>query len=182
MKVGKLTVNVGSMFSGKSSELLRQGQRHVLAGRSVLYIKPAADDRYSETEIVTHDGKRIPAISLPAGELMLDHSRADVVLIDEAQFFGDRLVGDVDLLLYIGIDVIVSGLDMDRFGVPFGVMARLMAVAEEVNKLKAVCTDCGSDAWISFGDFDDPDRVVLGSQDKYAPLCRSCYFKRIGGQ
>ena len=172
------------MFSGKSSELQRQGKRHALAGRHVLYVKPKMDDRYSEDSIVTHDGKEVPAIAISdVTELLsLTMTSNTVILIDEVQFFDSAgAVMAINELIASGVDVIVFGLDMDRHGQPFGVVPYLMAIADEVNKFKAVCTHCGSDAWVSYGEFNEESQVVLGATEKYRPLCRTCYHKRTCG-
>lgn len=178
MKVGKLTVIVGSMFSGKSSELLRQGRRHVLAGKRVLYAKPATDRRYSVTQIVTHDRTKAASVVLATGTQLCTHlltEGAEVALIDEGQFFDDSLVRAIRIALLNGVDVIVSGLDLDRHGEPFGIMPYLMAIADQVMKLHAVCAECGQDAYVSYGEFEDESQVVLGASEKYKPLCRSCW-------
>lgn len=178
-KAGKLVVNVGSMFSGKSTELLRQGRRYEIAGKKVLYIKPDADDRYSTSEIVTHDYVRVDCVCAETDLLLKtieDHY--DAVLIDEGQFFGENLIKLINVCLREGTDVIVSGLDIDRYGKPFGIMPTLMAIADEVHKFRAVCMECGGDAWISYGEFEDDNLVVLGAKEKYKPLCRTCYYKK----
>lgn len=179
---GKLIVNVGSMFSGKSSELLRQGRRYELAGKSVVYVKPALDNRYSQEEIVTHDGRKVRAISVPDSAIHENPliKEADVILIDEAQFFERDLLASINWLLYQGKDVIVSGLDMDRFGQPFSiVMAYLVCVADEVNKFHAVCVECGQDAWVSAGrESIGNDQVInLGAEELYYPVCRTCFYE-----
>jgi thymidine kinase len=176
---GKLIVNVGSMFSGKSSELQRQGKRYALAGKKVAFFKPKLDDRYAEEAIVTHDGETVPAVPIADGLEILT-ATADVILIDEVQFFDGSLILAIDELLYAGIDVVVSGLDMDRNGLPFGIVPYLMAVADEVQKFKAVCSSCGEDAWVSYGEFISDKQVELGAQERYKPLCRSCFYEKRG--
>lgn len=173
----KLTVNVGGMFSGKSTELLRQGKRHVLAGHDVVYMKPSMDDRYSKDHIVTHEGAKIPAINITDSLISLDVLMADVVLIDEVQFIGNRLIEDVIFLLLAGKIIYASGLDMDFQGVPFMNTVLLMGLADDVNKLHAVCSMCGNDAVMSARISDSKDTIELGSDDKYIPMCRSCYFE-----
>lgn len=191
MKHGKLTVNAGSMYSGKSSELIRQGRRYKYARKNVVFFKPDIDYRFSTDEVVTHEGDRINAIPVKAGlmivgQILYRKSKGnlctDVVLIDEVQFFrADDILATINELLEMGIDVIVSGLDLDRFGKPFGVMPHLLAIADEVNKFHAVCVECGEDGWVSYGDFDDDRQIVLGAKEKYIPLCRSCFKKRGEG-
>jgi thymidine kinase len=181
-KVGHLTVNVGSMFSGKSTELRRQGKRYELAGRRVLYIKPQTDDRYSETEIVTHDDERVAAMAVADGLELVGIALAnmpDLVCVDEGQFFDGSLILAIDELLYTGVDVVVSGLDMDRFGRPFGIMPYLMATADKVNKFHAVCAECGDDGYMSMSKKPLDESEAVGGADKYMPLCRGCYHKRM---
>lgn len=182
MRAGKLTVNAGGMFSGKSTELLRQGKRHQLAGRKVIYIKPSIDNRYSENEIVTHDGMRVAALNVNRNSFFHDNPHvqdADVILIDEGQFFDRAALTSINGLLLQGKDVIVSGLDMDRYGQPFGiVMPYLLSVAEEVKKFRAVCFNCGADAWVSKGrNLRDQEQIYLGAEESYYPLCRTCFYK-----
>lgn len=168
---------VGGMFSGKTNELHRQGKRHVLADKKVVFYKPIIDNRYSQNHIVTHDNTRVPAIPVSDPRFMLDVD-VDVVLIDEVQFFDDSIIGVIEELLLRGTDVIASGLDMDRYGNPFGVVPYLMAKAENVMKLRAVCSSCGEDAWISYSKFESQEQIVLGAREKYEPLCRSCYHQK----
>lgn len=187
-KVGKLTVIVGSMFSGKSTELKRQGKRHELAQKVVAYFKPNIDDRYVPTAITTHDGTYVDAYVVKKSQEIVgvvDQMEqqvgfVSVVCIDEVQFFDDEIVNAVKALLVHGTDVIVAGLDLDRFARPFGKVPELLAYAEEVVKVHAVCSDCGNDSWISYSDTQDQNQVVVGEKDIYRPLCRDCYFK-IGG-
>ncbi|OMI07682.1 thymidine kinase [Bacillus paralicheniformis] len=176
----KLVVNVGGMFSGKSSELQRQGQRHILRGHKVLFLKPRIDNRYSEDEIVTHDGRRVKAVNVDvAGDDFLDivSKDVDVVLIDEVQFFEDKLISLIDNLLVNGIRVYCSGLDLDFDGKPFGITPLLMAKADEVKKLHAVCDRCGEDAWVTPRKNDNKETIQLGEKDEYFPLCRKCYYE-----
>lgn len=184
MKAGKLTVNAGGMFSGKSTELLRQGKRHQLAGRKVIYLKPSIDRRYSESEIVTHDGLRVQALTVNGAGFFHDNQHvqdADVILVDEGQFFDRAALTSITALLRQGKDVIVSGLDMDRYGQPFGiVMPYLLCVAEEVRKFRAICSNCGADAWVSKGrGLQDPGQVHIGAEESYYPLCRTCFYKGV---
>ena len=178
--VGKLVVNVGGMFSGKSTELLRQGERHTLAGNSVIYIKPSLDTRYSNSEIVTHRGNKVRAITV-AGDLfsVMDKLTTDVVLIDEAQFFAYSVVADIMQLVSRGVQVYVSGLDMDFTGKGFGVIKELMARADEVKKFHAVCEGCGKDAVFTGKRVEQgtTETVQLGAKELYTPLCRECYRK-----
>lgn len=183
-----LTINVGGMFSGKTTELLRQGKRHTLAKDSVVYIKPNIDDRYSNTKIVTHTGDYTSAMVVGIDECITryeDVTNADVVLIDEVQFFNKGIVLDILMLLSWGKKVYCSGLDLSYNNKPFEVTMLLMAYSDNVQKFKAVCGNCGMDAWITArkGSSEGTDSVVdVGSAEKYMPLCRECYSKNsIGG-
>lgn len=186
----KLVLSVGGMFAGKSTELLRQGEKHMIAGHKVVYLKPEIDDRYSVDEIVTHDGKRVKALTIRNLELSMysiyvaeEVKEADVILIDEIQFFKDSFIDWINGYLEAGKVVYVAGLDMDYSGEPFNITAQLMAMADDVTKYKAVCRDCGSDAYVSSRTRvlkENPSvikRIDLGSQDKYKPVCRDCFYK-----
>lgn len=177
----KLIVNVGGMFSGKSTELQRQGTRHILRGHNVVYVKPRLDNRYSKDEIVTHDGRKAKAMSVDTQglEMILGIPlNTEVILIDEVQFFEERLLDVIDVLLKSGIRIYCSGLDLDFEGNPFGITPLLMAKADEVNKLHAVCDECGNDAWVTPRITQDKEKVKLGEKDDYFPLCRSCFYAR----
>jgi thymidine kinase len=175
----KLVVNVGGMFSGKSSELQRQGKRHILRGHNVLYVKPRMDNRYSEDEIVTHDGRKVKAMNVGTDDYFLNRISVgvDVVLIDEVQFFTETLIDVIEGLLVGGTRVYCSGLDLDFEGKPFGITPLLMAMADEVNKLHAVCDKCGNDAWVTPRLTQNKEKVKLGEKDEYFPLCRPCYYR-----
>jgi thymidine kinase len=175
----KLTVNVGGMFASKSTALIAQGKRHMLAGHKVVFIKPESDNRYSEDEIVTHDGQRVKAINIKVGvqsmiPVVFD---ADVILIDEVQFFEMQDVYDIKGLLSMGKVIYASGLDMDYKGEPFQVTMYLMGIAHEVIKYQAVCSDCGADAYVTAKTSGSNNRVELGSKDIYKPVCLTCYSK-----
>lgn len=181
--MGKLVVNTGSMFSGKSTELQRQGERHLLASHKVQFIKPNIDNRYGDNEIVSHKGVRVNAqpVSIDDDIKFYISEYTQVVLIDEIQFFNNRIVEDIRALLMYGITVYCSGLDMDYLGQPFEVVASLMCMADEVNKFHAVCSHCGTDAVYSAKyDIHASQRFELGEKDKYIPLCRKCYYKFMG--
>lgn len=180
---GKLVVNTGSMFSGKTTELLRQGKRHVLAKESVLYIKPLTDTRYSDTKIVSHTGDYTESLILPPDVKLLDIPEivlAEVILVDEVQFFEEHVAYQLNELANVK-PVYVSGLDMTFRGEPFKTTMLLMGLADVVNKFKAVCTVCGEDAYVSaLRSFKvDGGILELGSDDKYMPLCRDCYEDHI---
>jgi thymidine kinase len=192
MKAGKLEMDVGGMYAEKSTNLIRKAKRKIRAGKKVVMLKPAIDDRYAVDEVVTHDG-----ISLKAINVRIDPEHnycdnfgngtshpaiegADIVCIDEVQFFPQYAVNLIEELLFQGKDVYAAGLDMDRFGKPFGIVPYLMAKAEVVTKHNAVCGFCGADAWVTIGteDLQNDDQVNVGND--YVPACRTC-ADRIGG-
>lgn len=179
--VGKLTVIAGGMFSGKSSELMRFGERHTLAKKKVVYIKPGVDNRYSETEIVTHSGKKVTAlnVSIYMGlDCYEEVEEADVLLIDEIQFFNEHVILDIDTLINEGKTIYVSGLDLAFDGSTFPITKELMAQADEIIKLRAVCELCGQDGWISGRRHSlDEEVFKLGQKETYIPLCRCCYAR-----
>ena len=166
----------GSMFSGKTEELIRRLRRAQFANQKVEIYKPAIDVRYSDDQVVSHDAHSIPStpIDSPASMLLLS-ADVEVVGIDEAQFFDDTVVEVAQALADRGIRVIVAGLDTDFTGKPFGPMPALMAVAVDVQKVHAICVKCGSLANHSHRLTKSDKRVVLGEQDLYEPLCRHCY-------
>lgn len=174
--MGKLIVNVGGMFSGKTTALMQQGERHILAKNKVIYVKPEMDNRYSEDFIVTHKGQKVQAVAMPTSGLSTDLFKYEVILIDEVQFFDVQIVKEIEYLLELGKTVIVSGLDMDFKGEGFEVTMQLMAKADTVNKYKAVCEKCGEDATFSHRKGDSQEKVVLGEKDTYIPLCRKCFY------
>jgi thymidine kinase len=166
------------MFSGKTEELIRRLRRAKYAGLKVEIFKPSLDTRYSENQVVSHDEKSI--VSTPvdnASAILLLAGSVDVVGIDEAQFFDRSIVEVCNKLADSGVRVVVAGLDMDFSGVPFGPMPALLAVAEYVTKVHAICMRCGNLAQYSFRKSGEEQVVVLGEKDKYEPLCRSCYLK-----
>ena len=175
-KAGSIEVICGSMFSGKTEELIRRMKRAQFAKQKVEIYKPCIDVRYSEDEVVSHDSHSIPStpIDSPASMLLLS-SDVEVVGIDEAQFFDDTLVEVVQTLANRGVRVIIAGLDTDYMGKPFGPMPALMAVAEDIQKVHAICVKCGSPAQHSHRLSKSDQLVVLGETDIYEPLCRHCY-------
>ena len=178
-KAGSIEVICGSMFSGKTEELIRRLRRAQFANQKVEIYKPAIDIRYSEDEVVSS----IPStpIDSPASMLLLS-SDVEVVGIDEAQFFDDTIVEVAQTLADKGIRVIVAGLDTDFTGKPFGPMPALMAVAEDVQKVHAICVKCGSLANHSHRLTKSDKLVVLGEKDLYEPLCRHCYNEAIAAE
>ena len=175
-KRGWIEVICGSMFSGKTEELIRRLRRSQIAGQKVEIFKPKLDTRYDETEVVSHDKNSIP--STPVGhsrDILLQVKEFDVVGVDEAQFFDDKLPDVCDSMANQGIRVIVAGLDMDFSGKPFGPIPELLARAEHVTKVHAICMECGGSAVYSYRKTDQDEQVLLGEHDSYAPLCRTCY-------
>ena len=182
-KSGSVEVICGSMFSGKTEELIRRLRRAQFAGQKIAIFKPRVDVRYSEENIVSHDLKSIPSIPLnSATDIFLMDSDVRVVGIDEAQFFDDTLVKVVQTLANRGVRVIVAGLDMDYLGNPFGPMPALMAIAEEVQKVHAICVKCGNLANHSHRLVKNENLVVLGEKDVYEPLCRDCFNKALAAE
>ncbi len=177
-KHGWIEVIAGSMFSGKTEELLRRLKRAKIARQKVEIFKPHIDVRYSDEEVVSHDANSI--LSTPvetSGNILLLSSNVDVIGIDEAQFFDAGLVDVCQKLANQGIRVIVAGLDMDFKGKPFGPIPSLLACAEYVTKVHAVCMQCGDLAHFSHRLSEDENLVMLGEKAAYEPLCRSCYNK-----
>lgn len=177
---GRIEVVCGSMFSGKTEELIRRLRRAKFAKQRVEIFKPALDTRYSEIEVVSHDRNSIMSTPVDSSSsILLLSSDIDVVGIDEAQFFDDGLVAVCNELANKGIRVIVAGLDMDFKGVPFGPIPALCAIADEVTKVHAICVRCGSLAYVSHRLVANDKRVMLGEQAEYEPLCRECYRKAL---
>lgn len=178
-----LRVLTGTMFSGKSDALIAQLRRYLIAKKNILLFKPALDDRYGEEEVVTHDGISMRAISIKDLSEIKQYvnSSIDVIGIDEVQFFNiDSTVKVIEELLFNEYPVIVAGLDMDYKGRPFGAVPYLMAMADDVQKFKAVCNVCGDDSMFEYRkDKDDNNLIKLGSDDEYDSLCRSCRKERM---
>lgn len=178
---GWIEVICGSMFSGKTEELIRRLKRARFAKQKVEIFKPHIDTRYSVEEVVSHDSNSIHSTPVTSsGNIMLLVSDVDVVGIDEAQFFDDNLVDVCNKLADQGIRVIVAGLDMDFRGKPFGPIPHIMACAEYVTKVHAICVKCGNLAHYSHRLTDADKLVLLGETDVYEPLCRGCYGKAGG--
>ena len=170
----------GSMFSGKTEELIRRMRRAQFARQRVEIFKPAIDVRYSEEDVVSHDQKHIQSTPIDSSaSILLLANDIDVVGIDEAQFFDMGLVDVCNKLANRGVRVIVAGLDMDFKGVPFGPIPALCAVADEVTKVHAICVKCGSLAYISHRLVKNDKRVLLGETQEYEPLCRKCYQRAM---
>jgi thymidine kinase len=173
---GWIEVICGSMFSGKTEELIRRLNRARIARQRVEIFKPMIDTRYSEEDVVSHDSKaiRCTPVSSP-GNILLMTGDVDVIGIDEAQFFDMSLVDVCNSLANQGVRVIVAGLDMDYLGHPFGPIPALLAISEHVTKVHAICIRCGNLALYSHRTTESSQLVVLGETDSYEPLCRSCY-------
>ena len=177
---GRIEVVCGSMFSGKTEELIRRMRRAEFARQRVEIFKPAIDTRYSEEDVVSHDMHAIPSTTIDSSaQILLLSSEIDVVGIDEAQFFDNGLVEVCNQLANNGVRVIVAGLDMDYKGVPFGPIPALCAIADEVTKVHAICVKCGNLAYLSHRTVDNDRRVLLGETAEYEPLCRECYRKAM---
>lgn len=177
---GRIEVVCGSMFSGKTEELIRRMRRAKFARQKVEIFKPAMDTRYSEEDVVSHDRHSITSTPIDSSaQILLLSSDIDVVGIDEAQFFDNGLVEVCNELAYRGVRVIVAGLDMDYKGVPFGPIPALCAIADEVTKVHAICVRCGALAYISHRKVENNRRVLLGETEEYEPLCRECYKKTL---
>ncbi|MBK7856732.1 MAG: thymidine kinase [Bacteroidetes bacterium] len=173
---GAIEVICGSMFSGKTEELIRRLKRARIARQKVEIFKPQIDQRYHETNIVSHDSNYIPSTPiLTSSQILILSNDVEVIGIDEAQFFDNELPNVCEKLANMGMRVIVAGLDMDFLGKPFGPIPHLMAIADYVTKVHAVCMECGDLAHFSFRTVKDASLIVLGEKESYIPLCRSCY-------
>jgi len=177
---GWIEVICGSMFSGKTEELIRRLKRAQFARQKVEIFKPAVDVRYDDEKVISHDANEIRSTPVPAAaNIPILADGCDVVGIDEAQFFDDEIVSVCNDLANKGIRVIVAGLDMDFKGNPFGPMPNLMATAEYVTKVHAVCTKTGNLAQYSYRKAKSDDLVLLGEVDEYEPLSRAAYYKSM---
>lgn len=177
---GRIEVICGSMFSGKTEELIRRLKRAKFARQKVEIFKPAIDTRYSQEEVVSHEGNHILSTPIEASaSILLLATDVDVVGIDEAQFFDDELPAVCNELVKRGTRVIIAGLDMDFKCQPFGPMPSLMALADEVTKVHAICVRCGNLAYVSHRTVANDKLVLLGEKMEYEPLCRECYHKAL---
>ena len=175
---GRIEVVCGSMFSGKTEELIRRMRRAEFARQKVEIFKPAIDTRYSDEDVVSHDRHTIQSTPVDSSaSILLLSGDTEVVGIDEAQFFDMGLVDVCNELANRGVRVIIAGLDMDFKGVPFGPMPALCAIADDVTKVHAICVKCGNLAYVSHRIVDSDRRVLLGETQEYEPLCRECYQK-----
>ena len=175
---GRIEVVCGSMFSGKTEELIRRMKRAKFAKQRVEIFKPALDTRYSDNDVVSHDQNAIPSTPVEtSSSILLLSSDIEVVGIDEAQFLDMGVVDVCNELANRGVRVIVAGLDMDFRGVPFGPMPALCAIADDVTKVHAICVRCGNLAYVSHRLVHNEKQVLLGEKMEYEPLCRECYLK-----
>ncbi|MEK9604478.1 MAG: thymidine kinase [Flavobacteriaceae bacterium] len=180
---GWIEVICGSMFSGKTEELIRRLKRAQYANQKIEIFKPAIDQRYDDQMVTSHDANQIPSTSVPAAaNIPILANDCEVVGIDEAQFFDDEIVEVCNDLANRGMRVIVAGLDMDYKGNPFGPMPALMATAEYVTKVHAVCTHTGNLAHYSHRKSDQKDLVLLGEKDDYEPLSRGAFSRALKKQ
>lgn len=177
-KKGWIEVIAGSMFSGKTEELIRRLKRVEIAGLKAEIFKPAVDTRYHPEDIVSHDSSRVRSTPVDSPyNILLLASGVDVVGIDEAQFFDNAIVEVIEKLALGGVRVIVAGLDMDYMGVPFGPMPALLSRAEYITKLHAICVKCGDLANYSYRIPKIDDQVLLGEKNIYEPRCRHCFYQ-----
>lgn len=175
---GWIEVVCGSMFSGKTEELIRRLKRARIARQNVMIFKPQTDKRYDETKVVSHDDNHIPSTPVAKAKDILNLVKeVDVVGIDEAQFFGQDLIEVSEILANNGVRVIIAGLDLDFLGKPFGPMPNLLAVAEYITKVHAICISCGDLAHNSYRTVEDEKLIVLGEKESYLPLCRDCFSR-----
>jgi len=180
MQNGSIEVICGSMFSGKTEELLRRLKRAEFSKLTIAVFKPRVDKRYDNQKVVSHDDNTIEAISIEnAKDILKLIDQVQVVAIDEAQFFDSELVAVCAKLANSGIRVIIAGLDMDFLGKPFGIMPKLLAIAEHITKVHAICTDCRAIANHSFRKNTDKSLIQIGEKEEYKPLCRDCFSRKM---
>ena len=178
---GWIEVICGSMFSGKTEELIRRLKRVQFANQKLILVKPTVDDRYHKENVVSHQGRSFDAVCVAnAEEILKLHSDERVVAIDEAQFFDEKIVDVCSKLAAKGVRVIVAGLDMDFNGAPFGPMPHLLSTAEYVTKVHAICVSCGRLAQFSHRTVKAKEQVLVGADKQYKPLCRTCYNNMKG--
>ena len=173
---GHIEVICGCMFSGKTEELIRRLKRAKIARQKVEIFKPKVDVRYDDVNVVSHDANSIHSTPVDSAEqILLFANEVEVVGIDEAQFFDEGLASVCVQLANKGVRVVVAGLDMDYLANPFGPIPHLMSIAEYVTKVHAICIQCGNLANFSHRTVSNPSRILLGEQESYVPLCRTCF-------
>jgi thymidine kinase len=173
---GWIEVVCGSMFSGKTEELIRRLRRAEFANQKILLVKPKIDDRYHRENVVSHRGSSFEAYCVDDSKEILDlWDHQKVVAIDEAQFFDEGIVEVCSELARRNVRVIIAGLDMDFTGMPFGPMPNLLAIAEYVTKVHAICLSCGNLAQFSHRTVEQKEQVLVGAVEEYKPLCRTCF-------
>lgn len=179
---GKLIIHTGSMFSGKTSSLEKEVKRFDIAGYKTVAFKPSVDNRYPSSEIISHDKTSIEGILVDDIKMIMDYcekNNPEIVAIDEVQFLGGEIEdirNGINDLLSRNITVILAGLDMDFSGRPFEILKEMMPFADYLTKHHAVCTRCGTDAWVSHRKSKEKERVVIGATKEYEPLCRRCFL------
>ncbi len=177
-QLGWIEVICGSMFSGKTEELLRRLRRAEFANQSIILFKPVLDNRYAAESVVSHQGQSWNATRVSESASILKHWNGEqIVAIDEAQFFDRQIIQVCVELAQKGVRVVIAGLDMDYLGQPFGPIPDLMAIAEFVSKVHAVCVSCGNLAQFSHRTVSQKEQVLVGATEKYKPLCRACFQK-----
>ena len=180
MQKGSIEVICGSMFSGKTEELLRRLKRAEFAKLDIAVFKPQIDKRYDTQKVVSHDKNTTQAIAVDSAKDILKlANKAQVIAIDEAHFFDTDLVDVCNELANAGVRVIIAGLDMDFLGKPFGVMPQILAIAEHITKVHAICVDCSAIANHSYRKTTDTTLVKIGEKEEYKPLCRSCFSSKM---
>jgi len=173
---GWIEVICGSMFSGKTEELIRRMRRAEFANQAFVMFKPEIDNRFSKKKVVSHQGNDFEAIVVKSAVEILEKWNGEkVVAIDEAQFFDEGIVEVCNKLANKGVRIILAGLDMDYKGIPFGPMPALLSIAEYVTKVHAICVSCGNLAQFSHRTVKESGQVLVGAVEKYIPLCRSCF-------
>ena len=173
---GWIEIVCGSMFSGKTEELIRRLKRAKIANQRVLVVKPEIDERFDKEKVISHDESAMDAVPIKnAAQLLEFADKYDVIGIDEAQFFDMPLVEVSQNLALKGVRIIIAGLDLDYKGVPFGPMPHLLAVAEYITKVHAICVHCGNLATHSYRKISNDAQIMIGEKNEYEPRCRTCY-------
>ena len=175
---GKIDIICGSMFSGKTEELIQRLKRLDFAKKKYKLFKPIVDNRYDNYKVVSHNMNSVQAISISKSEEIYSHIKNEkIIAIDEAQFLDKKLYEVCEKLIKDGVDIIIAGLDMDYKGEPFGTMPKLLAISDNVKKMHAVCFECGETANYTFRINNDTQQVLIGSKENYKALCKNCFFK-----